>query len=66
MLNYNVSILVNFDVIEYMILNWGRNGVVTVHTYRKIKRKRKGVSILKQGKKLFLEHLSHMPYANKL
>jgi hypothetical protein len=48
-LNYNASKLVNFDVIKKMVLNRGGD-VVTVHTDKKIKRKRKGqgggVSIL--------------------
>jgi hypothetical protein len=41
-LNYNASKLVNFDVIRKMVLNGGPRDVVTVHTDRKIKRKRKG------------------------
>ena len=41
-LNYSTSQLVNFDVIKDMILNRGRpDEVVTVHTDKKIKRKRK-------------------------
>ena len=41
-LNYSTSQLVNFNVIKDMILNKGRpDEVVTVHTDKKIKRKRK-------------------------
>jgi len=40
-LNYSASQLVNFDVIRDMILNRRPDEVVTVHTDRKIKRKRK-------------------------
>ena len=43
-LNYSISQLVNFDVIRDMILKTGRtttgDDVVTVHTDKKIKRKR--------------------------
>jgi hypothetical protein len=41
-LNYNPSKLVNFDVIRKMVLKGGPRDVVTVHTNKKIKRKRKG------------------------
>jgi hypothetical protein len=39
-LNYNASLLVNFDVIRGMILGTGGGSVVTVHTEHKIKRRR--------------------------
>jgi hypothetical protein len=50
-LNYSASQLVNFEVIRAMILNGRAGDVVTVHTARKIKRKRKegGVSILTEA-----------------
>ena len=41
-LNYNVSQMVNFDVIRDMILNAGPDDFVTVHTDKKIKRKVRG------------------------
>ena len=40
-LTYSTSQLVNFDVIKDMILNKRHDEVITVHTDRKIKRKRK-------------------------
>jgi hypothetical protein len=44
-LNYNASRLVNFDVIKDMILNVGPGDTVTVHTDKKIKRKKKGAGV---------------------
>jgi hypothetical protein len=43
-LNYSASRLVNFEVIRDMILNGGPDDTVTVHTDKKIKRK-KGVRV---------------------
>ena len=40
-LNHSTSQMVNFDVIKEMILNKRPDEVVTVHTDRKIKRKKK-------------------------
>jgi hypothetical protein len=40
--NYNASRLVNFDVIKNMTLNGGHGDTVTVHTDKKIKRKKRG------------------------
>ena len=40
-MNYNASQLVNFDVIKDMILGKTETEQVTVHTEKKIKRKRK-------------------------
>jgi len=40
-LNYNASQLVNFEVIKDMILGKTKTEQVTVHTEKKIKRKRK-------------------------
>ena len=39
-LNYSASQLVNFESIKYMILKGNETEKVTVHTTRKIKRKR--------------------------
>jgi hypothetical protein len=44
-LNYNASRLVNFDVIKNMILNCGPDDTVTVHTDKKIKRKKRGAGV---------------------
>jgi hypothetical protein len=44
-LNYNASRLVNFDVIKDMILNGRQNDTVTVHTDKKIKRKKRGAGV---------------------
>jgi hypothetical protein len=44
-LNYNASRLVNFDVIKDMILNGGPGDTVTVHTDKKIKRKKRGAGV---------------------
>jgi hypothetical protein len=41
-LNYNASKMVNFDVITKIVLNGGPRDVVTVHTYKTVKRKRNG------------------------
>jgi hypothetical protein len=41
-LNYSASKMVNFHVIRKMVLNGGPRGVVTLHTEKKIKRKRNG------------------------
>jgi hypothetical protein len=41
-LNYNASKIVNFDVIKKKILKVGSQDVVSVHTDKKIKRKRNG------------------------
>jgi len=40
--NYSAKLLVNFDVIKGMTLETGVESTVTVHTEKKIKRKRKG------------------------
>jgi hypothetical protein len=45
-LNYSASRLVNFDVIKDMILNGGPDDTVTVHTDKKIKRKKCGEGVL--------------------
>jgi len=42
-LNFNVSKMVNIDVIRGMILKGNESPVVNVHAENKIKRKRKGV-----------------------
>jgi hypothetical protein len=44
-LNYSASKVVNFDVIRKMVLNDGPRDVVTVHTEKKIKRKRNGEGV---------------------
>jgi hypothetical protein len=44
-LNYNASRLVNFDVIKDMILNGGHGEMVTVHTDKNIKRKKRGADV---------------------
>jgi hypothetical protein len=44
-LNYNASRLVNFEVIRDMILYGGPDDTVTVHTDKKIKRKKRGVGV---------------------
>jgi hypothetical protein len=44
-LNYTASKLVNFDVIRFMILRADENEKITVHTEKKIKRKRAGILI---------------------
>jgi len=44
-LNYNASQLVNFDVIKYMILEKTEDHV-TVHTEKKIKRKKRQEGVL--------------------
>jgi len=41
-LNYSAKQFVNFDVISDMVLETGAEPTVTVHTEKKIKRKRKG------------------------
>ena len=55
-LNYTASQLVNFDVIKDMILNKIPDEVVTEHTDRKIKRKRK------EGKVLILSETGNKIY----
>jgi hypothetical protein len=39
-LNYNASQIVNFEIIREMVLNRDPNETITVHTEKKIKRKR--------------------------
>jgi hypothetical protein len=41
-LNYAFSELVNFDLFKNMVLNVNETATVTVHTDKKIKRKREG------------------------
>jgi hypothetical protein len=41
-LNYAVSQLVNFDLIKKMVLYADDTAIVTIHTDKKIKRKRQG------------------------
>jgi hypothetical protein len=44
-LNYSASRLVNFEVIQDMILNGEPDDTVTVHTDKKIKRKKRGAGV---------------------
>jgi predicted amino acid-binding ACT domain protein len=44
-LNYTVSQLVNFDLIKEMVVDADETARITVHTDKKIKRKRQGLGL---------------------